>query len=85
MNEFKICNKCRGYDFEKLKKEMDDEYTKLQQTGIDIDNLANSSNAARDYFAQIEKEDQEENQITENIKEENENNNKESYEEDSLE
>lgn len=72
-------------EFEKLKKEMDDEYTKLQQTGIDIDNLANSSNAARDYFAQIEKEDQEENQITENIKEENENNNKESYEEDSLE
>lgn len=72
-------------EFEKLKKEMDDEYNKLQQTGIDIDNLANSSNAARDYFAQIEKEDQEENQITENIKEENENNNKELYEEDSLE
>lgn len=72
-------------EFEKLKKEMDDEYNKLQQTGIDIDNLANSSNAARDYFAQIEKEDQEENQITENIKEEKENNNKESYEEDSLE
>ena len=23
MNEFKICNKCRGYDFEKLKKELE--------------------------------------------------------------
>lgn len=23
MNEFKICNKCRGYDFDKLKKELE--------------------------------------------------------------
>ena len=23
MNEFKICNKCRGYDFEELKKELE--------------------------------------------------------------
>lgn len=23
MNEFKMCNKCRGYDFEKLKKELE--------------------------------------------------------------
>lgn len=23
MNEFKICNKCSGYDFEKLKKELE--------------------------------------------------------------
>ena len=30
MNEFKICNKCRGYDFEKLKKELEEKITELE-------------------------------------------------------